>query len=83
MCENCLDIILRDSFYLPQDYLNCLDYIKSLVAGGKYKMVKQTCDLDNIKNEKGCWVDDIISHEISVHSYNSRIVGYGWLWRFD
>lgn len=64
MCECCSEIVLRDSFYSPQDYLNCLNYIKTLITDKKFVIVKQTCDLGCVKNENDCWVGDIIVHEI-------------------
>ena len=76
MCENCSDIILRKHFYSAQDYLNCLDYIKSLIADGKFEMVKQTCDLDKVKNENGCWVDDSILHELKCKKCSARYTAH-------
>jgi len=76
MCEYCSDIILRDYFYSPQDYLNCLEYIKSLIAGGNFKMIKQTCDLDKMQDENGCWADDIITHEIRCKKCGKRYIAF-------
>lgn len=67
MCEICkdIDIILRNSFYSPRDYLNCLHYIEELVDSGAFILESGTCALDKVTNERtGCWVDDIITHVI-------------------
>jgi hypothetical protein len=64
VCGNCNSIILRDSFYSPKDYLNCLEYIQELLNTCNFELVEKSCDLDKIKDENGCWVDDIISHVI-------------------
>jgi len=65
MCDECKNTVLRIQFYSPIDYLNCLDYIKSLLKTGKYEIANQTCDLDKIKDASGHWIEDIITHEIS------------------
>ena len=64
MCNNCDDIVLRDSFYSPEDYLNCLKYIQELIDTGQFTLAEKTCDLDKVKDEKGYWVGDIIEHVI-------------------
>ena len=64
MCDNCKNIILRDSFYSPRDYTNCLIYIQELLNTGNYALIEKSCDLDKTKNENGCWTDDIIVHVI-------------------
>ncbi len=64
MCDNCNDIILRDSFYNPKQYLNCLEYIQELLNTGDFVLVEKSCDLDKVQDEKGCWIDDIIGHVI-------------------
>jgi hypothetical protein len=63
-CDVCFDIILRDEFYGPQDYLNCLDYISELSSGKGFKITYQTCDIKDVKKENDCWVNDIIQHRI-------------------
>lgn len=64
MCGNCDDIILRESFYSPKDYLDCLAYIQELLNTGKFVLVENTCDLDKVKDVNGCWIYDLINHEI-------------------
>ncbi len=64
MCENCKDIIIRDSFYSLADYLKCLEYIQELIKAGRYKLIEKSCDLDKVKNENGRWDSDIIEHVI-------------------
>lgn len=64
MCESCNDIVLRNKFNSPRDYLNCLTYIQSLVESGNYEVVEQTCDLDKVKDSDGKWISDIIRHKI-------------------
>lgn len=64
MCRNCQEIILREAFYSPRDYLNCLSYIGELVDSGAFVLEHADCDLDKVKGEDGCWVDDVIAHVI-------------------
>ena len=64
MCDKCNDVVLRERFYSIKDYLNCLGYISELIDSGKFEIVEQTCSTDAVKNENGCWVDDIIRHKI-------------------
>lgn len=64
MCDNCKNIVLRDSFYSPRDYLNCLDYIQFIVAQGKYEIISHTCALDKVKSANGQWISDTITHVI-------------------
>ena len=51
MCNNCDDIVLRNSFYSPEDYLNCLKYIQELIDTRNFTLVEKTCDLDKVKDE--------------------------------
>ena len=64
MCDVCNNLELRDVFPNPQAYLDCLDYIKGLIESGDFEMESQTCDLDKVMDENGCFVDDIIGHTI-------------------
>jgi len=64
MCNNCDDIVLRDSFYSSEDYLNCLKYIQELIDTRHFTLAEKTCDLDKVKDENIHWVDDIIGHVI-------------------
>ena len=64
MCDNFNIIILRDFFYSPKDYLNCLEYIQELLDTGKFILVEKSFDLGKVQDEKGCWIDDLISHVI-------------------
>ena len=45
MCDVCSEIILRDNFYSPQDYLDCLNYISELVSENNFEITYQTCDV--------------------------------------
>ena len=65
MCEKCNEIQLIKIFNSPQDYLACLSYIKKLVSSGDFSMVLKTCDFDDVKDDTGKWIDDIIEHIIS------------------
>ena len=40
---------LRDSFYSPVDYLNCLGYLQELIKAGRCKLIEKSCDLDKVK----------------------------------
>ena len=64
MCDNCKDIILRDSFYGLDDYMNCLEYIQELIRSGECSLIKSTCELDKVKDSGGNWNSDIIEHTI-------------------
>ncbi len=64
MCDNCKDIVVRDHFYSARDYLDCLNYIHSLVKQEKYEIINQTCSLDKVTSANGSWINDIITHEI-------------------
>lgn len=64
MCDNCKDIILRNNFYSPRDYFNCLAYIKSLLETGKFTLIEASCPIDYVKNDNGVWYSDIIFHTI-------------------
>ena len=64
MCDICENIQLRKCFPKPDDYLACLDYIRGLIDSGDFEMESQTCDIDKVKNQNGCWADDIIEHTI-------------------
>lgn len=67
MCDNCKDIILREHFYSPRDYFNCLAYIKSLIKEDKFTLIQATCPIDNVKDEDGVWYSDIIFHTIQCN----------------
>ena len=64
VCKECSDIILWDNFYTPNQYQRCLAYINELLETGKYELIRATCNLDKVKNEEGCFVDDSIYHVI-------------------
>lgn len=64
MCEICKKVELKDFFPNPNAYLDCLDYIKGLIESGNFEMESQTCDIDKVLDDKGCFVDDIIHHTI-------------------
>ena len=64
MCDICENNQLRKCFPKPDDYLACLDYIRGLIDSGDFDMESQTCDIDKVKNQNGCWADDIIEHTI-------------------
>jgi hypothetical protein len=62
--DKCNNIILRDSFYSPKAYLNCLAYIEELLNTGKFVLIEKSCDIDKTKDENGYWIDDLIHHVI-------------------
>ena len=64
MCNSCAKLQLCDFFHSPKEYIDCLNYIKQLVDLGDFELVFGIFPLDKIKDEQGCWVDDIISHTI-------------------
>jgi len=74
MCENCKDIILRDSFYNPNDYLNCLEYIRELICADKFTLIRKTCDLNSVKDSSGHWSSDIIKHTLQCNKCGKHFV---------
>ena len=72
MCEVCDEIILRDSFYSPKDYLNCIGYITELINSKKYVIIEQTCPLHDVITPKGFWAGDIIHHKIKCVKCGER-----------
>lgn len=74
MCKNCKDIILRDSFYSSEDYLNCLDYIHDLIDTGCFNLIKKTCDLDKVIDMKGTWNSDIIEHIVQCAKCRKQFI---------
>ena len=64
MCNKCENYQLRKCFPKPDNYLACLEYIRGLIDSGDFEMESQTCDIDKVKNQNGCWADDIIEHTI-------------------
>ena len=64
MCSVCDKVELREWFPTPNDYLECLSYIQSLIDSGAFEMESQTCDLDKVMDEDGYFVEDVISHTI-------------------
>ncbi|MPM59638.1 hypothetical protein SDC9_106484 [bioreactor metagenome] len=63
MCKLC-DKVEAVKFTSPNQYFQCLGYIKSLVKENCLKIVEQTCDLEKVEKENGCWFDDIIEHKL-------------------
>ena len=64
MCGICSAINLKEQFWSPDDYVNCLNYIQRLLGRGEYELLEATCDLKQVRNEQGQWADDIIVHVI-------------------
>lgn len=64
MCENCENIRLVKLFNSPYEYLQCVEYIKSLISNGGFELIEGNCPLDRVKDENGYWADDIIYHVI-------------------
>ncbi len=64
MCEICEKVKTVDFFPTPKAYLDCLKYIQSLVDSGSFQFGSKDCDTDKVKDENGCWIDDVICHVI-------------------
>ncbi len=64
MCEICNKVELRDFFPNPKAYFECLEYIHRLIDSGDFEIESQTCDIDKVTDDNGCFVDDIIAHTI-------------------
>ncbi len=62
-CDNCGDIRLVKLFRSPYEYLQCVEYIKDLIAEGGFELLEGNCSLDEVKDDNG-WADDIIYHAI-------------------
>ena len=61
MCDHCKGIRTWRKFDTPDDYMNCIAYIRQLTADdGDFELVKEesTCPLDKVKTENG-WADEI------------------------
>ena len=63
-CENCDEIRLVKLFRSSYEYMQCINYIKSLISSGGFELVEGNCSFDEIKDKDGCWLDDIIYHVI-------------------
>ena len=64
MCERCEKVKLREAFPTPKAYLDCLAYIQFLVDSGSFQFEFKSCDTDKVKDENGCWANDVIRHVI-------------------
>lgn len=64
MCERCEKVKLREAFSTPKAYLDCLAYIQFLVDSGSFQFEFKSCDTDKVKDENGCWANDVIRHII-------------------
>ena len=64
MCERCKKIKTIDSFHSPKEYLDCLKYIQALVDSGSFQFEAKDCETDQVKDDNGNWIDDVISHVI-------------------
>lgn len=62
-CDNCGNIRLVKLFRSPYEYLQCVEYIKGLIADGGFELIEGNCPLDKVKDEDG-WADDVIYHAI-------------------
>lgn len=68
MCDNCNAIKLYDYFPCPQSYLECLKYIKELLRSETFELVEQSCNIDEVQDKNGKWIDDVIGHVIRCKS---------------
>lgn len=64
MCEFCDDVILQKNFQSTNAWLNCMEYIKELLAQDSFELTEATCDLDKICDKDGKWANDTIGHAI-------------------
>lgn len=64
MCENCENIRLVKQFNSPDEYLQCVEYIKGLIDDGGFELIEGDCPLDKVINKEGHWADDIICHVV-------------------
>ena len=71
MCEICSKIRLYQSFSSPTQYMECNAYIKELILSVDFEFVSGD-PLDQVKNEEGHWIDDIITHRIRCIKCSSR-----------
>lgn len=68
MCEICRNVKTVDFFPNSKVYLECLNYIQSLVDSGDFLFESKDCDTDKAKNIDGCWIDDMICHVIKCRN---------------
>lgn len=64
MWEICQKVELIEGFSTPKVYFDCLTYIQSLVDSGDFVFEAKDCKTDEVQDECGHWIDDIISHVI-------------------
>ena len=64
MCEVCEKVNTIDFFPTPKVYLECLNYIQSLVDSGNFLFELKDCDIDKVKDAEGYWINDVINHVI-------------------
>lgn len=80
-CENCRDLILRNEFYSPRDWLNCLEYLKTLLERGTYELTEQTCDFDAVRGEDGKWSADLFRWVLRCRTCGQTYICYANTYR--
>ncbi|MCL2579596.1 MAG: hypothetical protein FWE32_06145 [Oscillospiraceae bacterium] len=61
-CETCMDVKLYEQFSSPGMYMACNNDLRALISSGGFELTSDSTPLDQIKNERGGWVDDTIRH---------------------
>lgn len=74
MRESCEKVKLREAFPTPKAYLDCLAYIQFLVDSGSFQFEFKSCDTDKVKDENGCWANDVIRHVIKCKIAGSALL---------
>jgi|GEM_PF-3310820 len=63
-CENCSFFEGKRRIKDPEEYLGMMKEFDELVKSGRFKIVDQTCDFNEVMRSNGYWYDDVINHTI-------------------
>lgn len=62
-CVVCAEIKPR-SLKSPENFLNCLDYFKQLLASGSFECVYSNFELEHPQDKQGSWQSDMLLYTI-------------------
>lgn len=75
LCDICKNIEVKE-FETPKEYFDVLLYLKELTESENYEMFSGDYPIDAVQDENGCWVDDIIFHELKCKKCGAIISCY-------
>ena len=76
MCNYCSDIKLVENFNTPNDYEKTILYITELIENNSLILIEGNCEIGKHKNERGCWVHDVIFHKLKCSICNQMYSCY-------